>query len=87
MKSTRYANKSLSEFLHKYEQDNISKRDFDIQHDPVYVNQGIIKVAYDTAEIDFGKTLRLLRYFHPISANSHAFLSGLSFSLVAPLGY
>ena len=88
MRSTRDANKSLSELLYKYEQENISKGNFDIQHDPIFIDEeDLIRVGYDSTGIDVKDTLALLRDFYPRSANPHAFLSALGFNLIAPLAY
>ena len=87
MKSTRDASKTLAELLHKYCTDQENKGLVKVQHEPVFIENGIIRVSYDTSAIDVAKALAGIRNFHPISANPHAFLSAFAYNLIAPLAY
>ena len=87
MKSTREANKSLTELLHKYAIDQENKGMVKVVHEPIFIEHGIISVAYDTSGIAILKTLETIRNFYPISANPHAFLSAFAYNLIAPLAY
>lgn len=87
MRSTHDANKTLSELLYKYIEDQNKNGKIVIQHEPIYVENNVIRVSFDTSTIDAGKVLKILRDFHPVSSNPHAFLSGLAYNLIAPLAY
>ena len=87
MKSTRDANKTLAELLYKYAKDQENKGQIETEHDSIYIDSGIVKVSYNTNLIDIKRTLKSLREFWPMSANPHAFISGLAYNLVAPLAY
>lgn len=87
MRSVHDANKTLSELLYKYLEDQNKNGKIVIQHEPIYIEENIIRVAFDTTGIDVGKILSLLRDFYPSSTNPHAFLSGLAYNLIAPLAY
>jgi hypothetical protein len=87
MHSPREANKSLSELLYRYVDDQIKNHKILIEHDPIYAEDGTIHVSFDTSDISVKHTLQLLRDFYEIATNPHAFLSGLAFNLVAPLAF
>lgn len=87
MKSTREANKTLAELLHKYCTDQENKGLVKVEHEPVFIENGIMRVSYDTSAIDVAKTLAAIRNFYPISANPPAFLSAFAYNLIAPLAY
>ena len=65
MKSTREANKTLAELLHKYCTDQENKGMVKVQHEPVFIENGIIRVSYDTSAIDVTKALAAIRNFYP----------------------
>ena len=87
MRSTREANKTLSELLYRFVDEKIKNGEATVMHDPVYIEENRVHVSFNIEKVDVHKTLETLRGFYSIAANPHAFLSGLAFNLIAPLAY
>ena len=84
MSTTREDNKYLSEFLLQYVRFQISKKDYETHIKPIYVNDDLIHVYYETP-LDTPMNLKLLREFYNYVMNQPAFLSVMSYCLTAPL--
>ena len=86
IRSTREDNKYLSIFLYRLIADRVEAGKVEVMHDPIYIDNGIIRVSYDEGH-DVASILGMIRDFYDYTMNQSAYMSAFSFSLTAPLHY